>query len=126
MHRQSCEKEWAMSHPKFAVSKWIGHSITVSCRHSANAVPDELYAEAAGGLPDQAAVGAQRNAQQKASETGGKRRKRQSAARRAGGPRSGNDNDFARIPVSRCQQSRWSRGDSNPRAETVSRPRLHV
>jgi hypothetical protein len=115
-----------MRFPQFAVSRWIGHSITVSGKHYANEVPDELYAEAAGGVTDQAAVGAQRNAQQKPSETGGKRRKRQRAAGRAGGPRSGNDNDFTRILVSRCQQRRWSRGDSNPRAETVSKPRLHV
>lgn len=32
-----------MVHPQFAISKWIGHSITVSRKHYANAVPDELY-----------------------------------------------------------------------------------
>jgi len=31
--RLSCEKEWAMNFPQYAVSKWIGHSITVSGRH---------------------------------------------------------------------------------------------
>ena len=41
--RSSCEKEWAMSFPQFAVSKWIGHSITVSGKHYANNVPDELF-----------------------------------------------------------------------------------
>ncbi|MFO0828098.1 MAG: tyrosine-type recombinase/integrase [Phycisphaerales bacterium] len=45
--RSSCEKEWAMAFPQYAVSKWIGHSITVSGRHYANAVPDELFARAA-------------------------------------------------------------------------------
>jgi integrase len=45
--RRSCEKQWAMEYPQFAVSKWIGHSITVSGRHYANDVPDELYARAA-------------------------------------------------------------------------------
>lgn len=47
--RASCEQEWAMAHPQFAVSLWIGHSITVSGKHYANAVPDELYDRAAGG-----------------------------------------------------------------------------
>jgi len=46
--RSSCEKEWAMSFPQFAVSKWIGHSIVVSGKHYANAVPDELYDKAVG------------------------------------------------------------------------------
>ncbi len=45
--RASCEKEWAMSFPQFAVSRWIGHSITVSGKHYANAVPDELFEKAA-------------------------------------------------------------------------------
>jgi hypothetical protein len=37
----------AMSFPQYAVSKWIGHSITVSGRHYANDVPMELFAKAA-------------------------------------------------------------------------------
>lgn len=45
--RASCEKEWAMQFPQFAVSKWIGHSILVSGKHYANAVPDELFDRAA-------------------------------------------------------------------------------
>jgi len=45
--RASCEKEWAMTFPQYAVSKWIGHSITVSGKHYANAVPDELFDKAA-------------------------------------------------------------------------------
>ena len=45
--RSSCEKEWAMTFPQYAVSKWIGHSITVSGRHYANDVPDELFDKAA-------------------------------------------------------------------------------
>ncbi|TVQ63030.1 MAG: hypothetical protein EA378_03065 [Phycisphaerales bacterium] len=44
--RSSCEKQWAMHFPQYAVSKWIGHSIVVSGRHYANAVPDELYERA--------------------------------------------------------------------------------
>jgi integrase len=41
--RQSCEKHWAMDHPQYAVSQWLGHSIAVSGKHYANAVPDELF-----------------------------------------------------------------------------------
>jgi len=42
--RQSCEQEWAMEGvPQFAVSLWMGHSMTVSGRHYANNVPDELF-----------------------------------------------------------------------------------
>lgn len=51
--RSSCEKEWAMTFPQYAVSKWIGHSITVSGKHYANAVPDELFARAAARLSGQ-------------------------------------------------------------------------
>ena len=46
--RASCEIEWAQTHPQFAVSKWIGHSIHVSGKHYANGVPDELFNRAAG------------------------------------------------------------------------------
>lgn len=35
-----------MTFPQYAVSKWIGHSITVSGRHYVNHVPDELFDKA--------------------------------------------------------------------------------
>ena len=35
-----------MTFPQYAVSKWIGHSITVSGKHYANDVPIELFAKA--------------------------------------------------------------------------------
>lgn len=44
--RRSCEIEWATKHPQFAVSRWIGHSITISGRHYANSVPDEIFQQA--------------------------------------------------------------------------------
>jgi len=46
--RRSCEIEWAQTHPQFAVSKWIGHSITVSGKHYANFIPDETLAKVTG------------------------------------------------------------------------------
>lgn len=48
--RSSCEREWAMTLPQYAVSKWIGHSITVSGKHYTNGVPEELFAQASGSL----------------------------------------------------------------------------
>jgi integrase len=59
--RSSCEREWAMTFPQFAVSKWIGHSITVSGKHYAHHVPDELLTRASGVV-----VAAQKAAQQPA------------------------------------------------------------
>ena len=45
--RSSYEKEWAMTFPRYAVSKWIGHGPTISGRHYVNDVPDELFDRAA-------------------------------------------------------------------------------
>ena len=73
--RSSCEKEWAMTFPQYAVSRWIGHSITVSGKHYANAVPDELLNKASG-----VATCAQRNVQRKAHETGGNAKNEECAA----------------------------------------------
>jgi len=53
--RQSCEQEMAMTFPQYAVSKWLGHSITVSGRHYTNTVPNELYNKAAQNAAQQAA-----------------------------------------------------------------------
>jgi integrase len=64
--RSSCEQEWAMTFPQYAVSKWIGHSITVSGKHYANSVPDELFVKAADIGSDQAA----HNPAQQAAELG--------------------------------------------------------
>lgn len=63
--RRSCEKEWAMVHPQYAVSKWIGHSITVSGKHYANSVPDELFDKAA----QMDGTGAARNPARQPAET---------------------------------------------------------
>ena len=60
--RRSCEIEWAQAYPQFAVSKWIGHSITVSGRHYANLVPDELFAKVAAAMPQAAQNPAQQRA----------------------------------------------------------------
>jgi len=115
--RGSCEKEWAMTLPQYAVSRWIGHSITVSGRHYANAVPDELFDRAAGRMADSPS-GAQRNAQRKASETAGNGQKSQADE---------TDGEVSNaFPFSNLQQfsdhflpnEDWRRGESNPRPAT--------
>ena len=71
--RSSCEKQWAMTFPQYAVSQWIGHSITVSGRHYTNGVPDELFDRAANldGEPGEGASGAlQKAVQQPAADDG--------------------------------------------------------
>jgi len=82
--RSSCEKEWAMTHPQFAVSKWIGHSITVSGKHYANAVPDELFDRAAGLVlatsRHASENSAQRQAQRKGAEMSGTERNERRSA----------------------------------------------
>ncbi len=60
--RRSCEIEWAQTYPQFAVSKWIGHSITVSGKHYANLVPDELFDKVAAAVPQAAQNPAQQGA----------------------------------------------------------------
>ena len=40
--RRSCETEWAMHFPQYAVSQWIGHSMQVSERFYLQ-VPDDLF-----------------------------------------------------------------------------------
>lgn len=119
--RQSCEKEWAMTFPQYAVSKWIGHSITVSGRHYANDVPDELFTKATN-----ASGSAQRHAQQKAHETHRNNQNEKKAASKADDPNSGVFENLRDISVSPCKTTRWSRGESNPRAVTVSIPPLHA
>ena len=78
--RQSCEKQWAMEGiPQFAVSLWIGHSMTVSGRHYVNSVPDELFAKIAC-LGHDHAISAHQNAHMKLHETAENRQKQKRAA----------------------------------------------
>jgi len=110
--RQSCEKEWAMTFPQYAVSKWLGHSITVSGRHYANDVPDELVERAVGQQ-------AQRNAQQQAHATP---RNKPKEPRGNGGLRDcmsltcGNLRDNAAKPA-RTSKERAGNNDPRPLAE---------
>jgi hypothetical protein len=107
-----------MTFPQFAVSLWIGHSITVSGRHYANAVPDELF--------DRAAVFA----------TPKTKRALQNALQHAAAPpctamKSPTSDDsknaetreeFVSLQVSApsCNnEEQWSRGESNTRAYPV-------
>jgi len=109
--RQSCEKEWAMTFPQFAVSKWIGHSITVSGRHYANAVPDELFDRAATWVAD----GAQRNAQRKAHETPRNAWNGVADEQASENPNSVYFSELRPIAAPPPRRKMGDRGDSNPR-----------
>ncbi len=123
--RQSCEKEWAMTFPQYAVSKWIGHSITISGRHYANDVPDELFTKAANAGRIEGSS-AQRHAQQKLHDASRNDAKQKKAAGEADDLSSGVCKDLQDISISPCRTIRWSRGESNPRPVTVGMPPLHV
>jgi integrase len=64
--RSSAEKEWALTMPQYAVSRWIGHSITMSGKHyTVGEIPQELYDKAAGLAPKEAT---QKTTQQHSAE----------------------------------------------------------
>jgi hypothetical protein len=117
--RRSCEIEWAQTYPQYAVSRWIGHSITVSGRHNANAVPDELFDKVA-------AHQATQKAAQHPAESG--RTEPQIAFAEI--PQEGRNPAGCadlRQDAAPCENiEKWSRGESNPRAKTVSRSPLRV
>ena len=119
--RSSCEKEWAMTFPQFAVSRWIGHSITISGKHYANAVPDELFERAA----KTPATCAQRQAQRKASDGAGNEQKLGNDADRAearnSAANSQSGRDLRLVSASPGVSEEWSRGESNPRVEQSAR-----
>lgn len=123
--RQSCEKEWAMTIPQYAVSKFIGHSITISGRHYANDVPRELFDRIVN-AGDGDAEKAQRKAQQNTPEPTGIERNRTTAADDDDGRSSSSFKDFQPNSISPCQTRRWSRGESNPRPVVVNMPLLHA
>ena len=126
--RQSCEKEWAMTFPQYAVSKWIGHSITVSGRHYANDVPDELFSKAANHptIGGSNASRTQRHAQQKTHESTRNDQNEKRVTDEVGNPSSGGFKNLRDNSVSPCPIRRWSRGESNPRPVTVSKRPLHA
>ena len=103
-----------MTLPQYAVSKWIGHSITVSGRHYANDVPDELFQRAA--MPQ--GCHAQRNAQQNLHETGGNQQKTDRVAETALTPNSMPCNDLRELAAQNTSPENWRRGESNPRPAT--------
>jgi hypothetical protein len=104
-----------MQFPQFAVSYWIGHSITVSGKHYANNVPDELFRRASARTAMPTKSGALQKAMQQAaalactamkSSTNGHSKNEQTRE------------DFASLQecATSCnEQEQWSRGDSNPR-----------
>ena len=121
--RQSCEKEWAMTFPQYAVSKWIGHSITISGRHYANDVPDELFTMAANA--DTASINsAQRNAQQKLHETGGNESREAKSEMSDSPPAPGFFGELQQASSTCVNVEKGERGDSNPRPPRPQRGAL--
>ncbi len=120
--RSSCEKEWAMTFPQYAVSKWIGHSITVSGRHYANEVPDELFDSAAKSVESKA----QRNAQQKAHETTRNDQKMASVENCDKDHNSFACESLHESSEQFSNEKNWRRGESNPRPATAPVALLRV
>ena len=116
--RQSCEKEWAMRFPQFAVSKWMGHSITIFGRHYANEVPDELFARAAGKAAQKAA--------QRMHETRRNDLKGRTPATVTESHNASRCENLRQSSASPEVETEWSRGESNPRPVTVNLPPLHA
>ena len=111
-----------MDFPQYAVSKWIGHSIEVSGKHYANDVPDELFDR----IANTGETEAVQNPVQQPAEPA---RKLSQTENDESGQADDNpvDCEALRSSATRCEQlDKWSRGESNPRAGTVSKPRLHV
>jgi len=116
--RRSCEIEWAQRYPQYAVSRWIGHSITVSGRHYANAIPASLY--------DQVAERVTQKATQHPAETASIDEKAETATDQVAVPKSFDCQELQRASAN-CQIiEEWSRGESNPRAVTVRMAPLRV
>lgn len=94
------------------MSRWIGHSITVSGRHYANAIPDELFDRVAKGEAAQNA--AQSGAESSVPEPTSGASVKATDARMSipvDGMRSGSNEPE--------NKAKWSRGELNPRAVTV-------
>jgi len=115
-----------MEFPQYAASKWVGHSITVSGKHYANDVPEELFERAAAVGGSDVAEQAVQNPVQHPAATGRNAsqlpddRARQEAQKPA-------DCERLREITATCESGgKWSRGESNPRAGTVNRSRLHA
>jgi hypothetical protein len=111
-----------MQFPQYAVSRWIGHSITVSGKHYANAVPDELF-DKASGTPDPGKQAAQNQAQHAAeAPRTGSQEQGERDAQEANNPAGCG---ALRHDAISCDDQ-WSRGELNPRPETANRPPLHA
>ena len=120
--RSSCEKEWAMYFPQYAVSKWIGHSIMVSGKHYANAVPDELLDRAV-------RLGESHPVQNAVQHPAASARTASQSPKPSLSPRlhKPSECEGLREYSTLCDEDKkWSRGESNPRAGTVNRSRLHA
>ena len=101
--RRSCEIEWALTVPQFIVSKWIGHSITVSGKHYTNQIPEASFK-----LVTQKAA---HNPAQQASESTENDQKQSKSQ----GPSIGDNFLQMQVDSSHCQRNeKYPQGDLNP------------
>ena len=110
--RDSLAIEWRERFPEYAVDGWLGHSNRIARKHYANAIPDHLFVEAAGGALQKAQHG-------EATEGD------------FGLP--GATNEVQRLAkkenLNTCDSKglgKWSRGESNSRPVTVNMTLLRV
>ena len=125
--RRSCEIDWAKEHPQFAVSRWIGHSITVSGTHYANHVPDELYAKVSG-LGSDKETGVVRQTERAGVELSGIDKNPKPAI--CGNPSDSRPFRFSQVGATRfelatswTQTTRSSQAELRPEISTVIVPR---
>ncbi len=104
--------EWAQTFPQYAVSRWSGHSITVSGRHYANSIPDELFDRVAKGEAAQ-------NAAQSGAESSVPERTSAAPAEPGVLRMSIPVNGMRSESKEPKNKEKWSRGELNPRAVTV-------
>ncbi len=103
--------------PQYALSRWIGHSVTVSGQHDANRIPDEPSAKV---FTDKVANGeAAQNAAQSAAESSVPERTSDAPAEASVSRMSIPVNGMRSESKEHENKAKWSRGELNPRAVTV-------
>ena len=120
--RSSCEREWALRYPQYAVSKWIGHSIEVSGRHYTDGVPDELFARAAG----YDAGGMHQKVHQQGQDWPRIAPQDTPDAVTADSANAGPCGNLLECTTNQTTKRIWRRGESNPRPVTFRAGRLRA
>lgn len=123
--RRSAEIDFATDFPAFVAAKWLGHSPTVALRHYTTAVPDEMFHKATRHARRHENPAAQNPAQQ-ASDSARNDTHRPGVETAGSAHNSGQSKDLRTGAEPSKTSNKWSRGESNPRPETVGLPPLRV